>query len=256
MTGYRGTESLRSALAFTLSASLVLGGCVSAGPQDFSQNVAQGGPEKCNKITQDDVDTDTARTTAEGAAVWAGIGAVLGALLGVASGGNATQIGTAAAIGAGAGAVGGGVSGYGTAQQKNRYALQEARLNCQIEAAQEDNAKLDKLLSDLQSSIDYNVKQIDELQAEYNAKKVSADEAKAQLASIDSATSQMERTIAQLKERQLAYQTARDANNDAADKNLNTAELDKNIEDLNKKIAEADSALQVLVERRKVAQIG
>jgi hypothetical protein len=59
-----------------------------------------------------------------------------------------------------------------------------------------------------------------------------------------------------MKSRKEQYETARDSNNQAADNSLDTAELDRNINDLNQKISEADSALDKLVERRKVAQIG
>ena len=58
----------------------------------------------------------------------------------------------------------GGIDGYGVAQQKKRYAVQEARLDCQLQAAKEDNAKLDKLLANLQTSISNNMKRIGELE--------------------------------------------------------------------------------------------
>ena len=161
-----------------------------------------------------------------------------------------------AAVGGTAGAVAGGVDGYDTAQQKKRYAVQEARLTCQLQAAQEDNEKLDKVLAGLQSSIDKNIERIDTLQAEYNAKSINAEDARTELASIDAMTSEIEGAIARMKSRKEQYESARDANNQAADNSLDTAELDRNINDLSQKIAAAESALDSLVERRKVAQIG
>ena len=240
-------------LVVALVMSLGLAGCASPGPADVSQKVAAGGPQQCNEITEDDVETDTASRQA----AWqlARNRRHFNALLGVAGGGGGGDV-TMAAVGAGAGGVVGGVDGYGVAQQKKRYAVQEARLDCQLQAAKEDNAKLDKLLANLQTSISNNMKRIGELEAEFKAKSMSAEEARVELASIDATTAQMERAVAQMKNRKQQYESARDANNQAADGKLNTVDLDRNISDLNNKIAEADAALDKMVERRKVAQIG
>jgi hypothetical protein len=239
-----------------LAISVGLTGCAASGPENYSQRVADGGPQQCNEITEDDVNVDTGRTTAEGSVVGAVLGGLLGAALAAVGGGSSNDVANMAIAGGAVGAVAGGVDGYDTAQQKKRYAVQEARLACQLKAAKDDNEKLDKMLTSLRTSIDNNMKRIDALQAEYDAKSLSADEARAELASIDTTTSQIERAIAQMKSRKEQYETARDSNNQAADNSLDTAELDRNINDLNQKISEADSALDKLVERRKVAQIG
>jgi ribosome-associated translation inhibitor RaiA len=245
-----------NSVAIALALSLGLTGCAAPSPQDYSERIAEGGPQQCNSITEDDIDTDTGATTAGGAAFWGIIGAAAGALLGVAGGGDGSDVAKMAAVGGTVGAVAGGVDGYDTAQQKKRFALQEARLTCQLQAAQEDNEKLDEALAGLQASIDKNIERIATLQADYDAKRISAEEARAELASIDGMTSDIERSIARMKSRNEQYESARDANNQAADNTLNTAELDRNINDLNRKIATAESALDTLVERRKVAQIG
>ena len=253
MTG-REVSISQNVLVVALVMSLGLAGCASPGPADVSQKVAAGGPQQCNEITEDDVETDTASTTGGGVAVGAVLGAIFGALLGVAGGGDGRDVAAMAAVGAGAGGVVGGVDGYGVAQQKKRYAVQEARLDCQLQAAKEDNAKLDKLLANLQTSISNNMKRIGELEAEFKAKSMSAEEARMELASIDATTAQMERAVAQMKNRKQQYESARDANNKAADGKLNTVDLDRSISDLNNKIAEADAALNKMVERRKVAR--
>jgi outer membrane lipoprotein SlyB len=255
MTG-RKVSIFQDVLVLALLMSLGLAGCASPGPEDYSQRVAEGGPQQCNEITEDDIETDTASTTGGGVAVGAVLGAVFGALLGVAGGGDGRDVAAMAAVGAGAGGVVGGVDGYDVAQQKKRYAVQEARLDCQLQAAKEDNAKLDQLLASLQTSISNNMRRIGELEAEFKAKSMNAEEVRAELASMDATTAQMERALAQMKNRKQQYESARDANNKAADGNLNTVDLDRNISDLNNKIAEADAALDKLVERRKVAQIG
>lgn len=255
MTNRKNAVS-RESLVIALALSLSLTGCAATGPQEYSQRVAEGGPQQCNEITEDDVDTDSGATTGGGAVVGAVLGGLFGALLGVASGGNGGDVAAWAAVGAGTGGVVGAVDGYEVAQQKTRYAVQEARLTCQLEAAQEDNEKLDKVLAGLQSSIDKNIKRIDALQAEYDAKSINAEDARTELASIDATTSEIEGAIARMKSRKEQYESARDSNNQAADNSLDTAELDRNINDLNQKIAAAESALDSLVERRKVAQIG
>ena len=186
-------------LVLALGMSLGLAGCASPGPQDLSQRAAEDSPQQCNAITEDDIETDTASTTSGGVAVGAAIGGILGALLGVAGGGDGGDVAQMAAVGAGAGAVVGGIDGYNVAQQKKRYALQEARLDCQLQAAKQDNAKLDKLLVSLQTSISNNMQRIGELEAEFKAKSMSAEEARIELASIDGTTAQMQRAVAQLK---------------------------------------------------------
>jgi len=246
----------RGSMAAVCALSLVVSACTTpndAGPGSVAQT--NNGPAACMQITSKDIDTNYGSTVAEGAAIWAVVGAAVGALAGAAAGGG-DGAATGAAIGGGAGAAYGTVSGVQTAEAKKQYALQEAQLDCQITAAKEDNAKLAKMVESTQAAVKQTEQQLADLEKAYAAKRLSREQAQKELASVDENTAQIQRSVAAMKKRRDEYQQARDNTQTAANNTLNTAEIDKQIASLNSQIAAAESDLNNLMDRRKVAQVG
>jgi hypothetical protein len=237
--------------------AVALSGCATPNegrPNAAAQN-AGNGPAACMQINADNIDTNYGGTVAEGAAIWGLVGAAVGALAGAATGGGRGAA-TGAAIGAGAGGAYGAVSGVQTAEAKKRYAVQEAQLDCQIAAAKADNEKLAKLVTSMQAAVQQTEKKLADLESAYANKRMSKEQAQKELASVDESAAQIKRSVDAMKKRRDEYLQARDSTQNAANNSLNTAELDKQISDLNKQIASAQSDLDRLMARRKVAQVG
>lgn len=246
------------ALTSLLIVAHLSAGCASMSEKlDYSAHTADGGPSECFKITEDDIDTNYGETVTVGAA----LGAIGGTLLGVLAGAAAAAgghdpaplvIGGAAAgfaLGAGLGAA----DGVETAEKKEAYALQEAQLDCQIEALKDDNEEISKIVLAIRTSTRETEAQLRELEAEYISKRKTKSDVELELAEIDESSKQMERSIAAMKARRDTYLAARSKTQDAAEGKLNTRELDQQIETCNRKIAESEKLLESLLEHRQVA---
>jgi hypothetical protein len=217
---------------------------------------ARNGPGACTQLREEDIDTNYGGTVAEGVGVGAVIGAGLGALLGVLAGGDGKSAATGAAIGAAAGGTYGAVDGVQTANAKKQYALQEAQLDCQLVAAKADNAKLATLVAGMKKSVAETERQLATLEQDYAAKRVSKEAAQKELASIDDNTAQLQRSMAAMKARRDEYQQARNSTQQSANNSLDTQQLDQQISALNSQIAQAETDLNRLLDKRKVAQVG
>ncbi len=130
-----------------------------------------------------------------GAAAGAGIGALAnkrnrsqGALIG-------------AAIGALAGALMGGAAGKYYADKKERYANQEQRLDAIIADLQKQNAELNALVDSTRTVVDADKRKIDDVSKELAANKISKQEARQRLASVEGNCRFLSQTIATLKQR-------------------------------------------------------
>ncbi len=126
--------------------------------------------------------SETARfnqTVGEGAL----IGAVAGGLLGALAGGDNPLAG--AAIGAAAGAAVGAGAGYFVASQNESYATEEARLEAEIAAAQNEVASYQRIVSAAQAVVDGHKQRIAQLNAQYRQGQVSASQYRAQAATME-----------------------------------------------------------------------
>ena len=101
-------------------------------------------------------------------------GALLGGVLGALVGGEDATAG--AAIGAGAGAASGARSGYFVASQNRPYATEEARLDAEIEAAQQEVASNQRIVSAAQLVVEEHQRDIAQGRAQYLRAQITIDE--------------------------------------------------------------------------------
>ncbi len=235
--------------------SLLCGCAVTSEKKELSVSTDEGGPSDCMKITVDDVDTNYSATVIVGTILGGAGGAIVGTLMAVATQ-DPTAIVTGAIAGAAIGTGMGAYSGVKTANSMEDYAVQEAQLDCQIEAAREDNERLSMLVEALRATVENTQLQLDDLETRYVAGRVSKDTALRELAAIDESTAQMNRSIASMKKRRDEYVDARTQTQNAAKDSLNTAELDKQISSYDAQIAASENELKRLIENRKVMPVG
>jgi len=235
--------------------SMLYGCAISSERKNFNISSGEGGPSDCMKITADDVDTKYGETVTVGTILGGAGGAILGTLMAVATQ-DPSAIITGAIAGAAFGAAGGAISGVNTAESMQAYAVQEAQLDCQIEAVREDNERLTMLVDALRDRVQDTQRQLDELESRYVAGRVSKNAALRELDAIDQTTNRMERSVASMKKRRDEYVDARDQTQKAANDNLNTSELDKQIAFYNEQIKSSESEIKQLLEHRKVLQVG
>lgn len=159
-------------LALALVVSLGVAGCATGGNSANDPNLS---PQ------QRQLRTEAARfnqTIGEGALVGALGGAALGALLG----GDDPLAG--AAIGAAAGAAVGAGAGYLVAAQNQDYASAEARLNAQIQAAQQDAARYRTIVDTTRAVVNSHKQNIAQLNQQYRAGQITAAQYQDQVSSI------------------------------------------------------------------------
>jgi len=230
-------------LAVGLSITLILGGCVTHGQQPDEQLT----PAEA-RLRQQSADFN--RTIAEGV----GIGALGGAALGAGIGALVTKNrGTGAligaAIGALSGAVAGGVTGSYYANKKQQYANEEQRLDSMIADISTENQKLEALNATTQQVVTENLAELDAIQGDLSAKRISRAQANQRLAQVDNERQTIALTLASLKKRRNEWQeAAAQARMDASGQQVRM--LDQQIAQLEKQINAMESELDALTSRR------
>lgn len=174
---------------------------------NFARLIHDKGVSGCMTITEDQVPTNYFETvgvaTAAGAVLLALLGAAAGAML---SGGDGHAAAQGAIIGGVAGAGLGAVSGVQTAEQKKFYALQLARYDCQLQAAQSENAGLKSSGERLQASVDTLTRQLDQLEDDYANKRLTRAQAQKELNDIDDSSAGLKNRMAAMKSNTDQYQ--------------------------------------------------
>jgi hypothetical protein len=226
---------------------------------NFKPLITRRGVEACMAISKDDVPTNYVETVLLGAAAWtvllAAVGAAAGAVLTAPSGGNGAVYGAVAGAALGAG-VGTG-EGMRTAEQKENFAIQLARYDCQIQAAQMENASLQGASDRLRTSVDNLTGQLDQLEQDYADKRMSRVQAQKELNDIDDAA-------ASLKYRLTAMQTGADRYQQYSSSTENLAKgvdmaidaarlgsLDHQITEMKERNSDLEQVYEQLAERRK-----
>jgi len=223
-----------------LATALMLGACTTTGNDTARTPAEQRMHEQAQTFNT---------TIAEGALT----GCVVGALIGILAS-NRHQ-GSGAAIGCGAGAAVGGATGYMVASTQEKYANEEARLDAMTADLKTDNQRLAGLIESSRQVIASDKAALDALDKKIAANKISASQARAEMAKVDDNIAYLKKTVANLKEREQEYQTAR---NKAAAKAsaAKTAEVDAEIATLQTQIATLEKDLDGLVTRRKISRVG
>ena len=140
------------------------------------------------------IQDDGTRTRTEGALVGTGVGAAAGAAIGGAVGGRGGAL-VGLGIGAGVGLIAGLFVGAHIAEQKSKYASEEAWLDACLNQAEESNNKLRQYNADLQKQIVVMDKDIKNMQAAYDAKTVDKNALVAERKKIEKQIAQNEEVI-------------------------------------------------------------
>ena len=231
----------RSLGALVLCLAVPVAGCAPGmqpgpgGPQTADQNQA----------------AQQANTFNETAIAGAIIGGVLGALTGGLIGGNVTG----ALIGSGAGALVGGGAGVYLAHQQETYASEEQRLDATIAELRSENQNLTSLIESAQVSIAADKARIESIDKQLAAGKLSKEQARAELASVDGNIQQMQITLSNFKNRQNSWQNVA-AESRKSDDTQRVAVMDQEIQKLVVQIGSLESELDTLVQRRKISPVG
>ncbi|MBN2752768.1 MAG: hypothetical protein JXQ84_08675 [Rhodospirillaceae bacterium] len=226
-------------IALLVAATTMLGACATTNDANLSP---------AEKKLREQASTFN-QTIGEGAMV----GCVAGALLGLLVSNN--HKGQGAAMGCAAGAAVGGAAGYAVASQQESYANEEERLDAMITDVKTDNQRLAGLIETSRTVIASDKAEIANLDKKIAAGKISADQAKQEIAKVDSNIKYLQQTVANLKKRQEDYQVARDKAAETA-KKQQTAAMDTEITTLKKQIAMLEGDLDGLMARRKVSRVG
>ncbi|GAB2176344.1 hypothetical protein DLREEDagr8_19020 [Dongia sp. agr-C8] len=225
---------------------------------NFKPLISKSGVSACMAISENDVPTNYWETVALGAAVGTVLLAVLGAAAGaVLSGGRADGAAYGAAAGAAVGLGLGSADGAATAEQKQNYAVQLARYECQTQAAEIENASLRGTGDRLKSSVASLTGQLDQLEADYANKRMNRVQAQKELNDIDDAAADLKRRIAGLKEgatqfRQYAASTESMAQGvQMALDDARAGVLEREITEMETRYTALEQQYAELVERRK-----
>jgi hypothetical protein len=225
---------------------------------DFKTLINKSGVAGCMTISEKDVPTNYWETVAWGAVAGAVLLAILGAAAGaVLSGGSGGGAAYGAAAGAAVGAGFGTADGVQTAEQKQQYAVQLARYECQTQAAEIENDSLRGAGDRLNSSVDSLAQQLDQLEADYANKRMTRAQAQKELNDIDDASAGLQRRIVAMKEntgqyRQYAASTENMAKGVAAAlDDARAGVLEREITEMESRNTALEQQYAELVEKRK-----
>lgn len=246
--------------ASSSSANASVADAVSSG--DFKPLINRSGVAGCMTITEDQVPTNYFETvglgTAAGAVLLALLGAAAGAVLSGGDGGAAAQ---GAIIGGVAGAGLGAASGVQTAEQKQAYAVQLARYDCQIQAAEMENGSLSSSSARLQASVDDLTKQLDQLEDDYANKRMNRAQALKELNDIDDSSASLQHRLVAMREntdqfQQYAASTQQMAQGtQRAIDQARISSLDQKIAEMKTRNEQVAEKLEQLSDRRKALQL-
>ena len=225
---------------------------------NYKPLINKSGVAGCMAISEADVPTNYWETVAWGAVAGAVLLAILGAAAGaVLSGGRGEGAAYGAAAGAAVGAGFGTADGAQTAEQKQQYAVQLARYECQTQAAEIENDSLRGTGDRLNSSVAGLAQQLDQLEQDYANKRMTRAQAQKELNDIDDASAGLQRRIVAMKEntgqyRQYAASTENMAKGVAAAlDDARAGVLEREISEMETRNATLEQQYAALVERRK-----
>jgi chromosome segregation ATPase len=209
-------------------------------------------------ISEEDVPTNYVETVVLGAAVGTVLLAALGAAAGaILTGGRAEGAAYGAATGAALGAGLGTADGLKTAEQKQNFAIQLARYDCQIQAAEMENDSLSGASERLRASVDGLTSQLDQLEVDYANKRMSRAQVQKELNDIDDASASLRRRLVVMKDgadRFQQYSASTEGmarGTDMAIDQARSASLDRQIAEMRARNADLEDDYGRLTERRK-----
>jgi archaellum component FlaC len=237
-------------LALAVSSSVLLSACqTTSGAGDRPLTPAE-------QRMREQADTYN-QTMLEGAATGCAAGAVTGLAVALLGGGKhkGKNALVDSAIGCAAGAViGGGVGAY-VADKQEKYANKEQQLDSMISDVRAENQRLAGLITATQQVIADDKARMDQIDTDLAAGKLSMEQAKKKMASVDDNRAYLDKTLAELKKRKDTYAEAAKQTASGASKAKADA-MNAEITTLQKQIAQLEAERDSLVQRRTVSRVG
>jgi hypothetical protein len=225
---------------------------------NFKPLITRQGVEGCMAISEEDVPTNYVETVILGTAFWTVVLGAAGAALGaVVTGGQGNGAAAGAIAGGALGAGIGADSGVRTAEQKENFALQLARYDCQIQAAEMENESLKGSSDRLRVSVDTLTSQLDQLEADYANKRLTRAQAQKELNDIDDASASLQHRLVAMKDGADKFQQFSASTEDLAKgtdlaiDQARVASLDRQIAEMKTRNADLEQDYTQLAERRK-----
>jgi C4-dicarboxylate-specific signal transduction histidine kinase len=244
MTTSKGMRTSAKVIAVALSASLFLSAC-----QTTSTTNANGEPLTPAEIRMREQASTYNSTIAEGALA----GCVAGGLLGLLVGGKRGVANAAIGCAVG-GALGAGAGAY-VADKQETYANREQQIAAMTADVQADNERLEALIESTRQVIAQDTARIKQTEQQLAAGKITMEQAKAKMASVDANKEYLDQTIAGLNDRRKTYQDAADQMANSG-KSRDLRAMEKEIAQLEDQIAMLETERDSLAQRRTVSRIG
>ncbi|MFC7453442.1 glycine zipper domain-containing protein [Insolitispirillum peregrinum] len=236
-------KTLMKVTALTLSASLLLSAC---------QTTTNSNGEPLSPAEQrlrQQADTYN-QTIAEGAL----LGCVLGGVLGAATAQKGNRLQHAAIGCAIGGGIGAGAGAY-VADKQEKYANKEQQLDSMIADVREENGRLANVIATTEQVVAEDKQRIEQIDKDLAAGKITMDQAKSKMASVDSNTAYLDSTLTELRKRQANYTEA--ANTLAGKgKSAQAKELNSEITEMERQISQLQAERDSLAKRRTVSRVG
>lgn len=238
-------------LAGSMVCVLLLTSCASPPPPQTVAAVEPGRPLTADEERMRSQAADYNRTIVEGIAVGAAAGAGAGALAGLAAcRGKLDCMLIGMAVGAVLGAGLGGFGGKYYADKKERYLNEEQRLDAITVDFQNNNKKLEDEVANIHTVMVDNKKRIETVKRDLAAQRMSTEQARKELATIDSNRTFLQARVNELKKlrndfREVAQQARADSGN-----NPRVAQMDGEINAMERQITRLQNELDALSARR------
>jgi archaellum component FlaC len=244
-------KKIAKAVAVSLSASILLSACQTTG----------GGGERPLTASEQRMREQAAtynQTVLEGALLGCLGGGLGGAGIGGATGGKDKK-GKNALLGAAVGcavggAIGGGVGAY-VADKQEKFATKEQQLDAMIGDVRGENQRLSGLISSTQQVIADDKARMDQIDQQLASGKITMEQAKKQIASVDDNRAYLDNTIKELRKRKDTYAEAAKQTTNGASKAKADA-MNQEIATLEKQISQLEAERNSLVQRRTVSRVG
>lgn len=243
-------KTITKAVAVSLSASLLLSACQTTG----------GGGERPLTASEQRMREQAStynQTVLEGALLGCLAGGLGGAGIGAAGSknnkGKNTLMGAAIGCAVG-GAIGGGVGAYVADKQEN-YATKEQQLDSMITDVRGENQRLTGLITSVQQVISDDKARMDQIDQQLASGKITLEQAKKQMASVDDNRLYLDNTIKELRKRKDTYAEAAKQTSGGVSKSKTEA-MNQEIAALEKQIVQLESERNSLVQRRTVSRVG
>lgn len=182
------------------------------------------------------------------------VGSIAGALIGALVSGKQNR-GRGAAIGAAAGGALGCGSGWWVAETQQSHAMNEQQLDALAQTLRQENVKLSQLVATSRQVIAEDKKKIARIDRELAAGRLSREQARAEMNSVDSNQQYLSQTLTNLKQQQAEWRQAAQQVRGSGNRQR-AAEIDREVAALEKQVAVLEADLDSLAKRRRVSRVG